>query len=158
MNFYIKILCKLSQLPLFGVLFKFLLPLMANMTANDGQMTIASVEQPVRTWTLNEEADEIETTNATDASTQRSFLPGRKGGTFSAEIYADDATAETAVGGEAGVAIELIAKQGTADKKWAFNGIILSSQKVANIPGGDAVLISLSGRVNGAITPTQYTA
>ncbi len=155
---YIEILQQLSGLPLFGSMFNAMLPLMVLMTGNDGQMTIATVEQPVRTWTLNEEADEIETTNATDASTQRSFLPGRAGGTFSAEIYADDATAETAVGGESGLAIVLVARQGSTDKSWAFNGIILSTQIVCNIPGGDAVLISLNGRVNGAITPTQYSA
>ncbi len=129
----------------------------AVITANDGQMTIATVEQPVTTWTLTEEADEIETTNATDAATVRSFKPGRAGATFSAQIYSEEAVAEPVVGGEAGLAIELISKQGTADKKYAFNGIILSAEVVANIPAGDAVQIAVSGRVNGAITKTQYS-
>lgn len=129
---------------------------MALMTGNDGDVTIATTSQPVRTWTLTEEAAEKETTNATDASTTRSFLADRAGGSWTAEIYADDATAETTVGGAA-VAIELISKQGTADKKWAFSSVILSTEIICNIAGGDAVLIRIGGRVSGAITPTQYS-
>ena len=157
--FYIELLQMASRWPLFGFIFQAMLPLFATlMTANDGQMTIATVEQPVITWTLTEEAEEIETTNATDAATERSFLPGRKGATFSAEIFAETAVAEPVVAGEAGLAIELIAKQGTADKKWAFTAIILSTEIVGNIPGGDAVKIAVTGRVTGAITKTQFVA
>ena len=129
---------------------------MALMTGNDGEVTIATTAQPVRTWTLSEEAAEKETTNATDASTVRSYLADRAGATWTAEIYADDATAETTVGGAA-VAIELIAKQGSTDKKWAFSSVILSTEIITSIAGGDAVLIRIGGRVTGAITPTQLS-
>lgn len=127
------------------------------MTANDGQVTIATVDQPAKTWTLNTEADEIDTTNASDASNESSFLPGRIKSNFTAEIYADNLLVETIVGAEAGLAIILVAKQGTTDKSWSFTAIILSSQIVANIPGGDAVLISIAGRITGAITRVQFT-
>lgn len=158
---YFECLKKLIDIPFFGYLFKSmfgsLLPMNILMTANDGQVTIATVDQPARTWTLNTEADEIDTTNASDAANQSSFLPGRIKSSFTAEIYADDLLAETIVGAEAGLAIILVAKQGTTDKSWAFTAVILSSQIVANIPGGDAVLISISGRITGAITQLQFT-
>lgn len=161
MLFYFETLHALFNLPFVGALFKSmlgsLLPLNILMSANDGQVSLAAVEQPARTWTLNIEADEIDTTNATDAATESSFLPGREKANFTAEIYADNLLVETVVGVEAGVAVILVAKQGTTDKSWAFTAIILSSQIVANIPGGDAVLISIAGRVTGAITRLQHT-
>ena len=127
------------------------------VSGNDAQMTIAAVEQPVIDWEFTEESSEIDTTNATDAATEQSWLPGRAGATFSANIFVETAVAEPVVGGEAGLAIELIAKQGTTDKKWAFNGIILSVGVGVDVPGTDAAKIALSGRVNGAITRTQFT-
>ncbi len=158
---YFELLRYLFGLSMIGWLFRSifgaLLPLEILMTANDGQVSIAAVEQPARTWTLNEESDEIDTTNATDAPTVSSFLPGRIKANFTAEIYADNLLAETIVGGEAGVAVILTARQGTTDKSWSFTAIILSSQIVANIPGGDAVLISIAGRVSGAITRIQFS-
>jgi len=127
------------------------------MNGNDGDVTIATTSQKVRSWTMNLEADEIETTNGTDASDAQSFLAGRKGGTWSAEIYSIDTTADQTAGGAA-VAIELISKQGTTDKKWAFSSVINSVQIVTNIPAGDAVLQTISGRITGVVTPTQYSA
>jgi len=153
----INTLRKLSKLPLFGPMFKGMLPLFVLMNGNDGDVTIATTSQPVRSWTLNLEADEIETTNGTDASNAQSFLAGRIGGTWSAEIYSDDTTADRVVGGAA-VAIELIAKQGSTDKQWAFSSVINSVQIVTNIPAGDAVLATISGRITGAVTPSQYAA
>ncbi len=52
------------------------------MNGNDGEVTIGGTAQKVRSWTLNLEASEIETTNGTDASDAQSFLAGRKGGTW----------------------------------------------------------------------------
>jgi hypothetical protein len=130
---------------------------MALMSGNDGDLTFASTSLPCRTWTLSKEAGEIETTNSTDAATTRSFLAGRQGASFSAEVYADDATAEATVG-ETAIAAEFIAKQGTADKKWAASIMLTSAEIVCNIPEGDAVLIRYGGRITGAITPTQYSA
>lgn len=153
---FVQVLHRLGTVSLFGVVFKSMLPLFALMTGNDGDLTLATVSQPVRQWSLNEESGERETTNATDAATTRSFLADRAGATFEAQIYADDATEEQAVGGAA-LAVELIAKQGTTDKKWAFSGIVLTSRKECNIAGGDAVLLSVTGRVTGAITKTQFT-
>ncbi len=66
-------------------------------------------------------------------------------------------TADQVAGGAA-IAVELIAKQGTGDKKWAFSGVITSVQIVTNIPAGDAVLSTISGRITGVVTPTQYSA
>jgi len=129
---------------------------MALMTGNDGDVTIATVSQAVRQWSLNEEVGERETTNGTDAANTRSFLPDRGGATFAAQIYSDDATVETAVGNEA--AWELISKQGTADKKYAFQGLLLTSAVECNIASGDAVLLNVTGRVTGAITKTQFSA
>ncbi len=153
---FIQVLQRLGMVPLFGVVFKSMLPMFVLMTGNDGQMTIATVEQPVRQWSLNEEAGERETTNASDAANTRSFLADRGGATFEAQIYADNLLVETAVGGSA-VAIDLIARQGTTDKSWAFNGILLTSRVECNIAGGDAVLLSITGRVTGAITKTQFS-
>jgi len=126
------------------------------MNGNDGDVTLATVSQKVRSWTMSLEADEIETTNGTDASDAQSFLAGRVGGTWSAEIYSIDTTADQVAGGAA-IAIELISKQGTTDKKWAFSSIINSVQIVTNIPAGDAVLVTISGRITGVVTPTQYS-
>ncbi len=127
------------------------------MNGNNGDVTIATVSQKVRSWTMNLEASEIETTNGTDASDAQSFLAGRKGGTWSAEIYSIDTTADQVVGGAA-IAIELISKTGgSTDKKWAFNSVLTGVQVVTNIPAGDAVLQSISGRIDGVVTPTQYS-
>ncbi len=155
---YFETIDFLSRLPLFSAMFKsfYVMVFTAPMNGNDGQLTIATVEQAVRTWSLNQEADEIDTTNATDASTERSWTGGRNGATWTAEVYADYGAAETLPPTSA--AIELIAKQGSTDKKWAFTGIILTANVVCNIPGGDAVLISYSGRADGAVTPSQYAA
>ena len=130
---------------------------MALMTGNDGKMSIGGTAQPVRTWTLSEEASEKETTNATEAATQRSYLADRAGATWTAEIYADDAIAETTVGGAA-VALILVARDGGTDKDWQFNSVILSTEIICSIAGGDAVLIRIGGRVTGAITATQFIA
>lgn len=130
---------------------------MALMTGNDADLTFGGTSLPCRTFTLSKEASEKETTNSTDSATTKSFLADRAGASFTAEVYADDATAEATVGGSA-IAAEFIAKQGTADKKWAASVVVLGAEIVANISGGDAVLIRYSGRVTGAITPTQYSA
>ena len=127
------------------------------MNGNDGDITLGGTSQKVRSWTMNLEADEIETTNGTDASDAQSFLAGRVGGTFSWEAHSTDTVADQVAGGAA-VAVVLVAKQGgTTDKKWAFNGVLNSIQIVTNIPAGDAVLVTGSGRITGAVTPTQYT-
>ena len=127
------------------------------MNGNDGDATIGGTSQKVRNWTMNLEADEIETTNGTDASDAQSFLAGRKGGTVTAEIYSIDTTADQTAGGAA-VAMVLVAKQGGSTKKqWAFSAVLTSVQIVTNIPAGDAVLSTISGRIDGAVTPTQYS-
>ena len=130
---------------------------MALMNGNDGDITLGGTSQKVRNWTMNLEADEIDTTNGTDASDTQSFLAGRKGGTFTAEIYSIDTTADQTPGGAA-VAVVLVAKQGGSTKKqWAFSSVLTSVQTVTNIPAGDAVLSTISGRIDGAVTPTQYS-
>ena len=130
---------------------------MALMNGNDGDVTIGGTSQKVRNWTMNLEADEIETTNGTDGSDAQSFLAGRKGGTFTAEIYSIDTTADQTAGGAA-VAIVLVSKQGGSTKKqWAFSAVLTSVQIVTNVPAGDAVLSTISGRIDGAVTPTQFS-
>ena len=127
------------------------------MNGNDGDITLAGTSQKVRTWTMNLEADEIETTNGTDASDAQSFLAGRKGGTFSWEAYSTDTVADQTAGGAA-VAVVLFAKQGgSTQKQWSFSGVITSVQIVANIPAGDAVLVTGSGRISGVVTPVQFS-
>jgi len=126
------------------------------MNGNDGDITIGGTSQKVRTWTMNLEADEIETTNGTDASDAQSFLAGRKGGTFSWEAYSTDTVADQVAGTSA--AIVLFAKQGgSTQKQWSFTGIITSVQIVTNIPAGDAVLVTGSGRISGVVTPVQFS-
>ena len=125
------------------------------MNGNDGEVRLATVIQKVRNWTMNLEADEIETTNGTDGSDAQSFLAGRKGGTFTAEIYSIDTVADQVAGGAA-IAVVLVARQGATDKDWSFNAVITSVQTVTNIPAGDAVLSTISGRIDGPVTAVQY--
>ncbi len=126
------------------------------MNGNDGEVTIGGTAQKVRSWTLNLEASEIETTNGTDASDAQSFLAGRKGGTWSYEAYSVDTVADQVVGDTA-LTIIFVAKQGTStDKSWAFTGKQTGVQVVTNIPAGDAVLVSASGRVDGVVTVAQF--
>jgi len=152
---FFNILRKLSKLALFGPMFQGMLPLSLLMNGNDGDVTIGGTSQAVKSWTLNLEADEIETTNGTDASDAQSFLAGRVGGTFSWEAYSNDNVADQVAGTSA--AFILVAKQGTStDKSWIFTGIINSVQVVTNIPAGDAVLVTGSGRISGAVTVAQF--
>lgn len=126
------------------------------LTGNDGDVTIATVSLFARNWRLNETAAEKETTNSSTASGARDFLADRAGAEFSCEAYIDSVVATITVGGAA-VAIELIAIEGTTDKAWTFNAVILQKEIICGIAGGDALLMNLSGRVSGAITETQLT-
>lgn len=111
-----------------------------------------------RTFEVSQSADEIEVT--TYASTDKEFIVGMADRSASMEILDDDSSSLVRVSTRIGSASSMVwGPQGTANGKPKFTvGTAVVREQNLSYPYDDAVLLSLTFRLSGAVTEGTWNA